>query len=237
MAARLRRRSTSARSRIPRSRAAPEEAGRPRIRPIVCGTPPRPAPRTRSGARDGGVTRPALYRATVPMVPGDGRHAARLGAGGAGAARGGHCAAPRGTDRVHGDDARGRPVLPRLARRGTGAGRCPAEALATVEDALATAPEEVWKPDLLRVRGDLLARQGAEASAVEASYREAMDLARRHGAKAFELRAATSFGRWLQAQGRAVEARDLLAPIYGWFTEGFDTRDLREAKALLEELG
>src|SRR5437667_5788199 len=125
MAARLRRRSTSARSRIPRSRAAPEEAGRPRIRPIVCGTPPRPAPRTRSGARDGGVTRPALYRATVPMVPGDGRHAARLGAGGAGAARGGHCAAPRGTDRVHGDDARGRPVLPRLARRGTGAGRCP----------------------------------------------------------------------------------------------------------------
>src|SRR5437667_5482032 len=125
MAARLRRRSTSARSRIPRSRAAPEEAGRPRIRPIVCGTPPRPAPRTRSGARDGGVTRPALYRATVPMVPGDGRHAARLGAGGAGAARGGHCAAPRGTDRVHGDDARGRPVLPRLARRGTGAGRRP----------------------------------------------------------------------------------------------------------------
>ena len=113
----------------------------------------------------------------------------------------------------------------------------PAEALATVEDALATTPEEVWKPDLLRVRGDLLARQGAEASAVEASYREAMDLARRHGAKAFELRAATSFGRWLQAQGRAVEARDLLAPIYGWFTEGFDTRDLREAKALLEELG
>src|SRR5436309_3322426 len=125
MAARLRRRSTSARSRIPRSRAAPEEAGRPRIRPIVCGTPPRPAPRTRSGARDGGVTRPALYRATVPMVPGDGRHAARLGAGGAGAARGGHCAAPRGTDRVPGDDARGRPVLPRLARRGTGAGRRP----------------------------------------------------------------------------------------------------------------
>src|SRR5438876_3790697 len=125
MAARLRRRSTSARSRIPRSRAAPEEAGRPRIRPIVCGTPPRPAPRTRSGARDGGVTRPARYRATVPMVPGDGRHAARLGAGGAGAARGGHCAAPRGTDRVHGDDARGRPVLPRLARRGTGAGRRP----------------------------------------------------------------------------------------------------------------
>ena len=102
--------------------------------------------------------------------------------------------------------------------------------------ALATTPEEVWKPDLLRVRGDLLARQGAEASAVEASYREAMDLARRHGAKAFELRATTSFGRWLQAQGRAAEARDLLAPLYASFTEGFDTRDLVEAKALLAEL-
>jgi len=112
-----------------------------------------------------------------------------------------------------------------------------ADALGTVEDALGAAPEEVWKPELLRLRGDLLARQGAEASSVEASYREAMDLARRHGAKAFELRATTSFGRWLRAQGRAAEARDLLAPIYGWFTEGFDTRDLREAKALLEELG
>jgi len=112
-----------------------------------------------------------------------------------------------------------------------------ADALGTVEDALGAAPEEVVKPALLRLRGDLLARQGAEASAVEASYREAMDLARRHGAKAFELRATTSFGRWLRAQGRAAEARDLLAPIYGWFTEGFDTRDLREAKALLEELG
>ena len=112
-----------------------------------------------------------------------------------------------------------------------------ADALGTVEDALGAAPEEVGKPDLHRLRGDLLARQGAEASAVEASYREAMDLARRQGAKAVELRATTSFGRWLQAQGRAAEARDLLAPIYGWFTEGFDTRDLREAKALLEELG
>jgi len=112
-----------------------------------------------------------------------------------------------------------------------------ADALGTVEDALGAAPEEVWKPDLLRLRGDLLARQGAEASAVEASYREAMDLARRQGARAVELRATTSFSRWLRAQGRAAEARDLLAPLYGWFTEGFDTRDLREAKALLEELG
>src|SRR5437016_14547540 len=111
-----------------------------------------------------------------------------------------------------------------------------ADALGTVEDALGAAPEEVWKPDLHRLRGDLLARQGAEASAVEASYREAMDLARRQGAKASELRATTSFGRWLRAQRRAAEARDLLAPLYASFTEGFDTRDLVEAKALLAEL-
>jgi predicted ATPase len=56
------------------------------------------------------------------------------------------------------------------------------------------------------------------------------------GAKAFELRAATRLGLLLQAQGRGTEARELLAPLYASFTEGFDTRDLREAKALLEEL-
>jgi predicted ATPase len=61
-------------------------------------------------------------------------------------------------------------------------------------------------------------------------------MAREQGAKSFELRAATSLARLWRDQGKHTEARDLLAPIYGWFTEGFDTRDLKEAKALLEEL-
>ena len=65
----------------------------------------------------------------------------------------------------------------------------------------------------------------------------ALAMANRQGAKAYELRVATCFGRWLCRNGRAAEARALLAPLYAWFTEGFDTRDLVEAKALLEELG
>jgi predicted ATPase len=65
----------------------------------------------------------------------------------------------------------------------------------------------------------------------------ALDVARRQEAKSLELRAAMSLSRLWQQQGRRAEARDLLAPIYGWFTEGFDTADLQEAKALLEELG
>jgi predicted ATPase len=63
-----------------------------------------------------------------------------------------------------------------------------------------------------------------------------MDIARQQHAKAWELRAATSLARLWQGQGKRHEARELLAPIYGWFTEGFDTADLQEAKALLDEL-
>jgi predicted ATPase len=65
----------------------------------------------------------------------------------------------------------------------------------------------------------------------------ALDVARRQEAKSLELRAAMSLSRLWQQQGKRVEARALLAPVYGWFTEGFDTTDLQEAKALLEELG
>jgi len=67
--------------------------------------------------------------------------------------------------------------------------------------------------------------------------RRALDVARRQEAKSLELRAARSLARLWRQQGRHTEARDLLAPIYGWFTEGFDTADLQEAKALLEALG
>ena len=71
----------------------------------------------------------------------------------------------------------------------------------------------------------------------ETCFRQALAIAHRQEAKSFELRAATSLAHLWQSQGKRAEAYDLLAPIYGWFTEGFDTADLQEAKALLEELG
>ena len=74
------------------------------------------------------------------------------------------------------------------------------------------------------------------ASEAEVLFRRALEIARAQEAKSFELRAATSLARLWQRQGQPGEARSLLAPIYAWFTEGFDTRDLIEAKALLEEL-
>jgi predicted ATPase len=77
--------------------------------------------------------------------------------------------------------------------------------------------------------------QGEDAEA-EASLKKAMEVARRQSAKSWELRATTALARLWQEQGRIEEARQRLAEIYGWFTEGFDTPDLKEAKALLDEL-
>ena len=71
----------------------------------------------------------------------------------------------------------------------------------------------------------------------EACFQQALDIARRQQAKSWELRAAMSLSRLWQQQGKRAAARELLAPIYGWFTEGFDTADLQDARALLEELG
>ncbi len=67
-------------------------------------------------------------------------------------------------------------------------------------------------------------------------YREAFEIARTQSAKSWELRAATRLARLWHSQGKTTEARDLLTPVYGWFTEGFDTADLKEAKAVLDEL-
>ncbi len=80
---------------------------------------------------------------------------------------------------------------------------------------------------------DSRGRRQAEA---ETWLQRALDVARRQEAKSLELRAAMSLSRLWQQQGKQAEARELLAPIYGWFTEGFDTEDLQEAKALLDEL-
>ncbi len=86
--------------------------------------------------------------------------------------------------------------------------------------------------------GDLLLRRNPSApDQAEVSYRRAIERARSQEAKSWELRAATSLARLWCDQGKPAEARALLAPVYGWFTEGFDTLDLKEAKALLEELG
>jgi predicted ATPase len=88
------------------------------------------------------------------------------------------------------------------------------------------------------VRGDLLlAASGRNEADAAAALRCALEVARRQDAKSLELRAATSLARRLAEQGERRSARDLLAPVYGWFTEGFDTADLKNAKALLDALG
>ena len=89
---------------------------------------------------------------------------------------------------------------------------------------------------LLQVRAELLLRAGDRIDEAAASLNQALAVARQQGAKAYELRAATSLARLWGEKGRRAEAHDLLAPIYGWFTEGFNTADLKEAKGLLDEL-
>ena len=116
-----------------------------------------------------------------------------------------------------------------------------AEGLRLLAEAL-RAFEASGRGDLLveayRLQGELLLRHTApDAAQAEACFQQALTIARRQQAKSLELRAAMSLSRLWQQQGKRAEAHELLAPIYGWFTEGFDTADLQEAKALLEELG
>ena len=95
--------------------------------------------------------------------------------------------------------------------------------------------ERYWEAEVCRLRGVLLLRQpGTPQAEAETWLQRALDIACRQEAKSLELRAAMSLARLWQQQGKRTEARELLAPIYGWFTEGFDTADLQEAKALLE---
>jgi predicted ATPase len=89
--------------------------------------------------------------------------------------------------------------------------------------------ERFYETEVHRVQGALVLAQAAD--------QHALDIARRQQAKSWELRAAMSLAHLWQQHGKRAEARDLLAPIYGWFTEGLDTADLQEARALLEELG
>jgi predicted ATPase len=107
--------------------------------------------------------------------------------------------------------------------------------LTEAEQLIETTNDAFHEAELHRVRGDLLNANGDVAGA-ERSYQHAIVVAKRQSAKTFELRASTSVARLWRDQGKREEARELLAPVYGWFTEGFDTLDLKEAKALLDEL-
>jgi class 3 adenylate cyclase/predicted ATPase len=113
------------------------------------------------------------------------------------------------------------------------------EALVQLHDALQIIErtgERWFEAELHRHEGQLLVRRGRTEAAKDV-YRKALSIAKEQEAKLWELRAAASLARLLLDQGKRAEARDLLAPVYGWFTEGFNTPDLKEAKALLEELG
>jgi predicted ATPase len=109
--------------------------------------------------------------------------------------------------------------------------------LAEALTAMHTTGERQHEAELYRLKGELLLKQDVpDAQEAERCLRQAVDVARQQQAKSFELRAAMSLSRLWQRQGKRQEAYDLLAPIYGWFTEGFDTADLQEAKTLLEAL-
>jgi predicted ATPase len=97
--------------------------------------------------------------------------------------------------------------------------------------------EHAWHAEMSRLKGALLLQQQGQVQAeAEACFQHAIKIARQQSAKSWELRAATSLARLWQQQGKTTEARDLLAPVYAWFTDGFDTADLKDAKALLTEL-
>ena len=112
--------------------------------------------------------------------------------------------------------------------------RCIGEAMAAVE----TAKERWCEAEVNRIAGEIaLLSPEPEAGRAEEYFERALAVARKQQAKSWELRAAMSMARLWRDQGKRDEARDLLAAVYGWFTEGFDTLDLKEAKALLDALG
>ena len=115
----------------------------------------------------------------------------------------------------------------------TSAWRCLGEAMTAVE----TTKESWCEAEIYRVAGEIaLLSPRPDTTKAEEYFEQALAIAREQQAKSWELRAAMSMARLWRDQGKRQEAHDLLAPVYGWFTEGFDTLDLKEAKALLDEL-
>ena len=111
--------------------------------------------------------------------------------------------------------------------------RCIGEAMTAIE----TTKERRYEAEANRVAGEILLLEAQpDPAKAELSFQQALAIAREQQAKSWELRAATSLARHWRDQGKPQQARELLAPVYGWFTEGFDTRDLKEAKALVDEL-
>jgi len=111
--------------------------------------------------------------------------------------------------------------------------RCVDEATSTID----TTKERWFEAEANRIAGEIaLKSPKPDAAKAQAYFERALSVARAQQAKSWELRAAMSVARLWRDQGKREEARELLAPVYGWFTEGFDTLDLKEAKALLEEL-
>jgi tetratricopeptide (TPR) repeat protein len=130
------------------------------------------------------------------------------------------------------------PGLTMLADAHRSAGQLPAGLanLAEAERIAATTQINYVQAETLRLKGDLLLASGDDPTVAERYYERSIALAQRQGAKLFELRAATSLVHLWRDQGKHAEARDLLGPIYHWFTEGFDAPDLMGAKALLDGL-
>jgi predicted ATPase len=114
------------------------------------------------------------------------------------------------------------------------------QALGALTEALTLADEKedrYCEAETYRLKGELLLKQNdSNVEEAEICFRRAIEIARRQSAKSWELRAMTSLARLLDKRGRREEARAMLADIYGWFTEGFGTADLKDAKALLDEL-
>ena len=108
-----------------------------------------------------------------------------------------------------------------------------AEALALADET----EQHSWQAELKQIKGELLLAASSNNHAeAQSCFSQALDIARRQQVKSWELRAAVSLGRLWQQDGKCDEARELLAPVYGWFIDGFDTPDLKEAKGLLEQL-
>ena len=111
------------------------------------------------------------------------------------------------------------------------------DALALMPRALSETDEFLWRrPQILRLRADLLAQSKTNDDEIEAAFHEAAQFARDREAKYDQLQTTIHFARWLQSKGRSTDAREMLAEIYNWFTEGFDTADLKDAKTLLDQL-
>jgi class 3 adenylate cyclase/predicted ATPase len=134
----------------------------------------------------------------------------------------------------------GRPYWLALLAEAYGIRGQPEAGLTVLTEALTlaeTTGERWYEPELYRLKGELLLHQLSDNHPeAESCFHHALDIARTQQAKSFELRTATSLARLWQSQGKREEARQVLGDVYGWFTEGFDTADLREAKALLDEL-